>query len=195
MVTPKDILEVWLTDVGPDRWYAQDAELDAEIRAKFETPWWALMGGAYHDWLVTAEGALAYVILGDQFPRNMFRGTAQAFASDKIALAAAKNAIHQGLDMKIAEPERQFFYLPMMHSENLCDQERCVRMMLEHMPEKGAGNLLHAKAHREVIRRFGRFPYRNAALGRVDTEQERAFIAAGGYMATVRTIQEARSAA
>jgi uncharacterized protein (DUF924 family) len=91
--------------------------------------------------------------------------------------------------MKIDEPARQFFYLPLMHSENLADQDRCVRLVLTRLPETGVSNLLHAKAHREVIRRFGRFPHRNAALGRSDTPAEAAFLASGGYGAVVREIK------
>jgi uncharacterized protein (DUF924 family) len=121
----------------------------------------------------------------------MFRGDARAFATDRAGLTAAKVAINRGWDMRIDEPARQFFYLPLMHSENLCDQERCVRLICERMPEHGPDNLLHARAHREVIRRFGRFPYRNTALGRAFTAPERAFEADGGYGALVREVKEA----
>jgi uncharacterized protein (DUF924 family) len=142
-------------------------------------------------WLTYPAGTLAYVILTDQFPRNMFRGEARAFATDRAGLRAAKVAIGRGWDMRIDEPARQFFYLPLMHSENLCDQERCVRLICERMPEHGPYNLLHARAHREVIRRFGRFPYRNAVLDRVSTTPERSFEAEGGYGALVREVREA----
>ena len=145
--------------------------------------------GGHSLWLTYPSGALAYIILMDQFPRNMFRGQAQAFASDTVALTAAKIAIDHGYDLKIDEPARQFFYLPLMHSENLCDQERCVRLMADRMPLAGASNLLHAKAHRQVIREFGRFPYRNAALNRSSSTHERAFIDQGGYGETVRMLQ------
>ena len=111
----------------------------------------------------------------------MFRGQGRAFEMDSVAIAAAKVAIDRKWDMKIDEPARQFFYLPLMHSENLADQERCVRLMCERMPETGAQNLLHARAHREVIRQFGRFPYRNEALSRSTTEPEEQFVQAGGY--------------
>ena len=127
----------------------------------------------------------------DQFPRNMFRNTGKAFASDKIARTAAKIAIDHKWDMKIDEPARQFFYLPLMHSECLTDQDRCVRLMHQRMPASGASNLLHAKAHREVIRQFGRFPYRNEALERSTSRLEQEFLQAGGYGHQVRELQSA----
>jgi uncharacterized protein (DUF924 family) len=189
MVSPEEVLSFWLDEVGPKGWYREDEALDAQIREKFLTTWEAACQGKFSLWLTYPSGALAYIILMDQFPRNMFRGSARAFASDKAALAAAKCAIDKGWDLKIDEPARQFFYMPLMHSENLCDQERCVRLMCERMPEHGRDNLLHARAHREVIRKFGRFPYRNAALSRETTEPEAAYVSNGGYGATVRALQ------
>ncbi len=191
MVGPEDILEFWLDEVGEKGWYLQDDELDETIRQKFENTWEAACEGRYSLWLTYPSGTLAYIILTDQFPRNMFRGSAKAFSSDVISLAAAKNAIHKTWDMKIDEPARQFFYLPLMHSENLCDQERCVRLMKERMPQSGESNLLHARAHRAVIRKFGRFPYRNEALLRHSTAPEIAYVEQGGYGQTVRTLQKA----
>lgn len=189
MTGPEDVLSFWLDDLEPADWYRQDAELDARITEKFKSAWQHAADGGYAQWLTHPRGALAYIILTDQFPRNMFRGSGRAFATDRAALAAAKSSVARGWDMKIAEPERQFFYLPMMHSENLCDQERCVRLMLERMPETGESNLLHARAHREVIRQFGRFPYRNDALARTMTAQEAAYVRDGGYGETVRALQ------
>ncbi|WP_323782590.1 DUF924 family protein [Thalassovita sp.] len=189
MVRAEEILTYWLDEVGPAGWYAVDQKIDDTIRKRFEEAWREACEGAYALWLTYPSGALAYIILMDQFPRNMFRGSAEAFASDSAALAAAKNAIDHGWDMKIDEPARQFFYMPLMHSENLCDQERCVRLMCARMPEAGAGNLVHAKAHRDVIREFGRFPYRNQALDRHDTAHESEFLAAGGYGNKVREFQ------
>ena len=192
MVGPEDVLSFWLDQVGPDGWYLQDDGLDADIRERFLTTWEAANEGRFSLWLTYPSGALAYIILMDQFPRNMFRGSAKAFASDRAALSAAKCAIDKRWDMKIDEPARQFFYLPLMHSENLCDQERCVRLMCQNMPNSGDGNLLHARAHREVIRKFGRFPYRNDALSRPMTEHEAAYVSMGGYGSTVRELQAAR---
>jgi uncharacterized protein (DUF924 family) len=194
METPNDILAFWLDDVGPQGWYAQDDALDAAIRDRFLTTWQGAMEGRFGLWLTYPSGVLAYIVLTDQFSRNMFRGDARSFASDAIAKAAAKQAIHRGWDMKIDEPARQFFYLPLMHSENLCDQDRCVRLMKERMPDTGAGNLLHARVHREIIRIFGRFPYRNAALGRSSNPAEADFIAKGGYAALLRDLEAPKAA-
>lgn len=189
MVNSDEVLSFWLDEVGPADWYATDDALDQRIRDRFMTSWIEATEGGLGLWLTQARGALAYIILTDQFPRNMFRGSARSFETDRSALAAAKAAIDRKWDLKIAEPERQFFYLPLMHSENLCDQDRCVRLMHERLPETGAPNLLHAKAHREVIRLFGRFPYRNEALARSFTGPERAYVDQGGYGETVRQFQ------
>ncbi len=190
MAGPEEILNYWLDEVGPKGWYAVSEELDQDIRDKFLGTWKEAQEGCFAQWLTYPSGALAYIILTDQLPRNMFRGTSKAFSSDRAALAAAKAAIHQKWDLKIDEPARQFFYLPLMHSENLCDQERCVRMMLERMPETGPSNMLHAKAHREVIRLFGRFPYRNDALQRTYTGPEKEYVDLGGYGHTVQQLQK-----
>lgn len=191
MIGPEEVLSFWLDDVGESRWYAQDDALDAEITKRFKDAWKGAQDGQFSLWLTYPTGALAYVILTDQFPRNMFRGSKQAFTTDRAALSAAKAAVDKGWDMRIDEPARQFFYLPMMHSENLCDQERCVRLLHQRMPKTGASNLLHARAHREVIRQFGRFPYRNDALSRKTTDTEMAYVSSGGYGETVRELQTA----
>lgn len=194
MVGPQEVLSFWLDEIGPDGWYAQSDTLDAKIRDRFQTTWQGASEGKFALWLTYPTGALAYIILMDQFSRNMFRGTGQAFASDAVALAAAKSAIDKGWDLRIDEPARQFFYLPLMHSENLCDQDRCVRLMCERMPSKGGDNLLHARAHRAVIREFGRFPFRNEALKRVSTKPERDFVSRGGYGDMIRSLQNAKAA-
>lgn len=190
MATPEDILAFWLDEVGESKWYAQDDALDAEITKRFKPAWEQAAEGAFSMWMTYPTGALAYLILTDQFSRNMFRGTSQAFATDSAALAVAKIAIAKEWDQKIDEPARQFFFLPLMHSECITDQERCVRLLLTRMPKTGAVNMLHAKAHRDVIRKFGRFPFRNEALDRRHTAPERAFLDSGGYGATVEAVRE-----
>ncbi|QPM89882.1 DUF924 family protein [Pseudooceanicola algae] len=189
MIAPDELLKFWLDDVGPSGWYQPSEDLDQQIRDRFGAAWENACAGAYGLWLTYPSGALAYIILMDQLPRNMFRGKGKAFDSDRVALAAAKVAISNGWDLRIDEPARQFFYLPMMHSENLCDQDRCVRLLVERMPETGAPNLLHARAHREVIRMFGRFPYRNDALERRGTSAEMDYLNAGAYARTVSEIR------
>ena len=185
-VGPDDILAFW-NALGPGGWYAVDDVVDAAIRDRFQSAWRAARGGAFRDWCTTPEGALAYLILTDQFPRNMFRGSSDAFATDALALGAARGALLRGHDLQIAPPARQFFYLPLMHSEALADQDRCLALFRERMPDPG--NVRHAAAHREVIRRFGRFPYRNPALGRANTPAERVFLAGGGYPAVLRELE------
>ncbi|MEL7256035.1 MAG: DUF924 family protein [Pseudomonadota bacterium] len=193
MTTPQEVLEFWLDEVGPAGWYKQSDALDATIRDRFGPALQSASEGTYGLWLTYPTGVLAYIILMDQFPRNMFRGEARSFATDTHGLAAAKMAIHHGWDKRIDTPARQFFYLPLMHSENLCDQERCIRLMLDRMPDV-EDNLLHARAHREVIRQFGRFPYRNEALSRCSTGPEKHYLDQGGYGATLRDLQKADAA-
>lgn len=191
MVTPEEVLAFWLDECAPADWYKSDPALDAKIRDKFLTTWQQATEGALGLWLTYPSGTLAYIILTDQFPRNMFRDSGQAFETDGIARAAAKMAIDRKWDMRIDEPARQFFYLPLMHAENLCDQDRAVRLIHTRMPEHGHNNRDHACAHRAVIRDFGRFPYRNEALGRKTTPAEQEFLDAGGYGAAIRAQLEA----
>jgi uncharacterized protein (DUF924 family) len=191
MSDPVTVLDYWLGEVGPDGWYAGGEGLDGEIRDRFADLWQAAADGGLDHWIDGPGGTLAYIVLTDQFPRNMWRGSGRAFATDAQALAAARRAIAAGWDMAAPEPERQFFYLPFMHSEALADQEYCIGLMAERMPETGASNHLHARAHTEVIRRFGRFPYRNDALSRETTEAEAAFMAAGGYGSVVEALKAA----
>ncbi len=175
------IIEFWVNDVGPDGWYQSTEALDQSIRDQFMDDWHAAKDGAYDCWARRTEKSLALLILLDQFPRNMFREDARAFSTDKKAREVANLAIEQGFDLRTDEPQRQFYYLPFMHSECLQHQERCVRLVKERMPVAGESNLMHAKVHREVIRLFGRFPYRNAAFGRTNTEAEQKFLDEGGY--------------
>jgi uncharacterized protein (DUF924 family) len=189
MASPDEILAYWLDEVGPSRWYGGGDDLDSDIRNRFESDWERARDGALSLWLTYPTGALAYIILTDQFSRNMFRGEAMAFQTDKLALAAAKAAISRGWDLRVDEPARVFFYMPLCHSECLVDQDRCVRLMLTRMPVHGAQYMLHAKAHREVIRMFGRFPFRNEALDRDTPPAEAVFLSEGGYGATVRALE------
>ena len=186
MSTADAVLTFWLDECEQSDWYKVDEALDSTIRTRFEGVWESALQGGLGQWLTYPSGCLAYIILTDQFSRNMFRGSGKSFASDFMARAVAKQAISKGWDLKIDAPARQFFYLPLMHSENLCDQDRCVRLMKERM---GPQSLLHARAHREVIREFGRFPYRNESLGRASTSAELAYLAKGGYGFTVNGLE------
>jgi uncharacterized protein (DUF924 family) len=187
--TAREVARFWLDEVGPENWYSVDDELDKRIRERFLGAWEHAYSGDMYEWCVNAETVFGFLILTDQFPRNMFRGEAKAFSTDVLARTAAKMATHRRWDLEVAEPQRQFFYLPLMHSERVDDQDRCVRLITERMPETGATTLLHARAHREVVRRFSRFPFRNEALGRMTLPVEAEFLASGGYGAILRELQ------
>lgn len=180
---PEDVLSFWLDEVGPAGWYTQSDELDEKIQSRFMETWKAASEGKLDQWMLRPDQSLALLILLDQFPRNMFRGADTAFSTDKKALAVAKKAICDGHDLKVDEPQRQFFYLPLMHSECITDQDRCVRLIMTRMPKNGEQNLPFAKEHRDVIRKFGRFPYRNEALGRRTTSTEQAYLQEHGCAA------------
>jgi uncharacterized protein (DUF924 family) len=188
MSDPVEVLDFWLGEIGPEGWYAGSAEIDDACSFGFLDLLEALHGGGLEHWLESPAGALAYIVIADQFARNIHRGTARAFATDDKARAAAEKALAEGWDMQVPEPERQFFYMPYEHSENPADQARAVELMETRLgsdPEMA----LHARAHQEMIRRFGRFPARNAALGRETTPEEAAFLAEGGYAALVRQMK------
>jgi len=189
-MTPEQIVTFWVDDVGPDGWYIQDTILDNKIKEKFMSSWDALLENTFEDWLEYPLGALAYLILADQFPRNMFRESKKAFGSDDLAIFAAKSSIKKGWDLQVEEPERQFFYLPLMHAENLQDQDLCVELMSQRMKISGEKNLIHARTHREVISLFGRFPHRNEALGRPFVEKERDYLEQGGYQMTLKSFEK-----
>lgn len=188
MSDPVDVLDFWLGDIGPEGWYLGGAEIDARCSELFSEELAALSDGGLEHWVEGTVGSLAYLILADQLSRNIHRGKAAAFAADPLARAAARRAIAAGWDLGAPEPERQFFYMPFEHSEDLQDQALSVQLFTERMP--GADEtLLHAKAHQEIIRRFGRFPFRNKALGRETTPEEQAFLDAGAYAAVVESLR------
>lgn len=193
MSDPVEVLDYWLGLVGPEGWYKGGEDLDAEIRALWSDLWQAARDGGLDHWVDGTVGTLAFLVLTDQFPRNMHRGSALAFATDAQARAAAHHAIDQGWDMGAPEPERQFFYLPLEHSEDMADQDLCVRLMTERLASE-PDNILHARAHRAIIAQFGRFPFRNAALGRQNTPAEDDFMAQGAYMGFVNRLRAAEGA-
>lgn len=188
MSDPVEVLDFWLDEIGPDGWYAGGEEIDDTIAVRFGDLWQALHDGGLEHWVDGPVGTLAYLIVADQFSRNIHRGRAVAFATDDRARAAARRAVEEGWDLEAPEPDRQFFYLPFEHSEDMADQDLCVQLMEERLTSE-PGNILHAHAHRLVIRDFGRFPFRNEALGRESTGAEVAFLKEGGYGAIVRALQ------
>jgi uncharacterized protein (DUF924 family) len=179
--TPYDVIGFW-TAAGPTKWFAKKDAFDAAIRLKFEPVHHAAARGQYDAWEASADGALALLILLDQFPRNLFRNSAHAFATDPMARAIARRAIAAGFD-KAAEPLLQpFFYLPFEHSEDLADQEESVALCQALMADTGdADTVKWAQIHHDIIARFGRFPHRNRALGRVTTPEEQEFLDEGGF--------------
>ena len=172
-----DIVAFWL-QAGRDKWFRRDDAFDADIRARFLATHEAAAEGRLSGWRANAEGTLALLLLLDQFPRNMFRGSARAFATDKLAREIALGALERGFDRAVASALRGFFYLPLMHSEDLADQERCVA--LYHAAQDDDG-LKYAQMHADIIRRFGRFPHRNPVLGRHTAPEEQAFLDGGGF--------------
>jgi uncharacterized protein (DUF924 family) len=177
LATPEEVLDFWF-GVDPKKWYSKDDAFDAAIRERFLTTYEAGAAGRMADWEAMPESALALVIVLDQFSRNMFRGSPRTFAADALALAVAKRAVARGFDQKLQLPQRNFFYLPFMHSENLADQEICVALSRQNSDEN---TLKFAQLHADIIRRFGRFPHRNTLLGRSTTPAEQAFLDAGGF--------------
>ena len=175
--SPKNIVDFW-RDAGPQLWFARDREFDGRVRWEFFGAHQSAAFGILDGWAETPEGALALILLLDQFPRNIFRGLARAFGTDAKALAVAGAAIARGFDGAFDAPLKRFFYLPAMHSENSRDQEFCLEKCVAAGDSEGAE---FARVHRDIIARFGRFPHRNALLGRVTTPEEQAFLDAGGF--------------
>lgn len=188
----EDVLEFWFGDTNADgladaahitRWFMKSEALDTEIRQRFLPCWKAIMAGEHEAWLERPRSLLAYVIVLDQFSRNIFRGQPAAFTGDERALNAAKDAVARGIDQLLPGHQRVFLYMPFMHSERLADQETCVALFTRFrdqvsgpLRETLGENLEFARRHRDIIARWGRFPHRNRTLGRVSTPEEEAFL-------------------
>ena len=177
VVGPQDVLTFWRA-AGPPKWFRKNVDFDREITQRFLACHEAAAAGGLAEWEATPEGALALLILLDQFPRNMFRDSARAFATDPLARAVAVRAVARGLHRQVPSGERMFFQLPFEHSENLADQERSLALSREINGGKADS---YAEGHADIIRRFGRFPHRNATLGRLSTTEEQAFLDGGGF--------------
>ncbi|MGQ0741995.1 MAG: DUF924 family protein [Alphaproteobacteria bacterium] len=173
--TPRDVLDFWFKETEPNLWFANDAAFDRRVRARFEETWRAARDAKLEDWKKNAEGALALVIVLDQFSRNMFRGRAASYSTDAPARAAADHAIRNKFDLEVPVGVRAFFYLPFMHSECMGDQESSVALIGERVG-RDSTNYPYAVGHRAIVARFGRFPARNAALGRSSTAEETEFL-------------------
>jgi uncharacterized protein (DUF924 family) len=179
--SPFDVIGFW-TSAGPRKWFAKSDAFDEAIRLKFEPTHHAAARGEYAAWEASADGALALLLLLDQFPRNLYRGSAHAFATDPLARAIARRALDAGQDRAVEAVLRTFFYLPFMHSEAMQDQDRSVALYEALDAETGDVNSLKfAVEHRQIIQKFGRFPHRNHALGRESSAEELAFLEGGGF--------------
>lgn len=176
--TPASVVDVWKA-AGPAKWFAKSDAFDQSLRMQFDIPHFRAATGEHDAWAETPEGALALLILLDQVPRNIFRNSGHAFATDGKARQIARAAIAAGHDMAAEAQLRPFFYLPFEHSEDLADQDFgidcCKRGGVD------ADTLKWAILHRDIIVRFGRFPHRNKALGRTTTPEEQAFLDEGGF--------------
>lgn len=174
---PETLVTFW-NDAGPQKWFAKDDAFDADLRASFEAAHQAAARGAFTEWEDRPEGALALILLLDQIPRNIYRGSAFALATDARAREVAARAIANGFDTKFEAGLRCFFYLPFEHSESTEDQARAMGYF-EALGD--AEYLKFAVLHRDIIARFGRFPHRNAVMGRISTTEEQAFLDGGGF--------------
>ncbi len=176
LATAHDVVEFWRA-AGPARWYRKDEAFDRAFRDRFVTTYEAAGQGELDDWMAMPQGALALCILLDQFPRNAFRGTPLMFATDTRAREVARSALGSRFDQQVDADLRQFFIMPFMHSEDLSDQQLCVRLAKD-LP---TDTLRYALEHRDIIERFGRFPHRNAVLGRATSLDEKRFLDEGGF--------------
>ena len=174
--SPGAVTAFWRA-AGPRRWFAKDDAFDADFKTRFEAAHHLAATGGLDHWAADAEGALALLVLLDQLPRNAWRGSGHMFATDGKALAIARAAGRAGFDPQVEPALRPFFYLPFMHSEALADQERSVALNRS----LDANTQRFAVLHRDIVARFGRFPHRNAALGRITTAEEQRFLDEGGF--------------
>ena len=173
MKTAQDIRDFWFSESVQPYWFAHSDDVDARIKAEMAETYEAAHRGDLDHWMENAANALALVIALDQVPRNLFRGSSRSFESNDIALTHARTALDRGYDQDLTETERQFFYLPFMHSEELADQDRSVKLY-EALGNENALDFAHQ--HRDIIARFSRFPHRNEVLGREDTPEEVEFL-------------------
>lgn len=175
----ENILDFWFVQTQPQQWFQVNEEFDQSVKKQFEESYQLAADGVYEDWKNDADGALALVILLDQMPRNMYRGTPKAFATDGKALVVSKYAISKGLDQVLSASKRRFLYLPFEHSENLNDQRRCVELF-EAMKDDDPLAYEYAVKHFDVIEKYDRFPHRNKILGRENTAEEEEYLSQPG---------------
>ena len=174
-MTPQDVLRFWFEECTPQQWFSKDDAFDAKMRERFLDTYWKVVEGKTKDWHMTPEGRLAGIIVLDQFSRNMFRNSPQAFANDPLALSLAEEAVKSGDDMKMDPQHRYFIYMPYMHSESRDVHRKALRLFFS-LPFSLWGGLLYEWKHKRIIDRFGRYPHRNEILGRISTPEEIEFL-------------------
>ena len=168
-ITAESIIEYWYSDSVKQKWFNSTLEFDKEIKSNYENSWLDALRGELDSWSNSAKGCLALVIILDQFPLNMYRGEVKSFSSEGMAIRIAKKAVEQGFDKELENNQVSFLYMPLMHSENIDDQNFSVTLFEE------AGltdNARFAKHHRDIVKRFGRFPHRNSILQRASFPEE-----------------------
>lgn len=169
----QSILEFWYSERIKTMWFASTAELDTEIRTRFQPLWEKASQGELNHWTQTAEGTLALIILLDQFPLNMYRQMARSFETEQMAVQVVKKGLEKGMDLLLSNEQKAFFYMPLMHSENNEDQELSVQLYAKAGLES---NLRFARHHQGLIKQFGRFPHRNAILNRKSSKEEMLYL-------------------
>lgn len=172
-VTPESIVEYWYSEKVKSRWFNSTSEFDQEIKERYENIWIEALRGEYNFWSESAEGCLALVIILDQFPLNMFRGEVKSFSSEALAIKITKKAVEHGFDKEIDKDKVSFLYMPLMHSENVDDQNLSVKLFEE---ADLIDNLRFAKHHRDIVKKYGRFPHRNKILNRKSSVEELEYL-------------------
>ncbi len=174
-ITPADINQYWFSEKSKQYWFASTPEIDKEITQRYEKIWEQVFSGEFDNWRDTAEGSMALIIILDQFPLNMFRGQAKGFKSEDMAVEVALNAINNGYDEELSDEKLLFLFMPLMHSENIDHQNLQVYLF-----QKYNFNLEFSKHHRDIVKKFSRFPHRNEILGRMSTMEELDYLLSDG---------------
>lgn len=167
----QEVIRFWFEELKPEDWFKKSDALDQEMRVRFEELYWKASRGELFNWRTSAQGRLAEILLLDQIPRNIFRGKAQSFATDSLALVLAQEGLTQAQELPVVQ--RGFFYMPFMHSESLAIHEEALRLFDQPGLEK---RLKYEKMHAEILKQFGRYPHRNAILGRPSTKEEEEYL-------------------
>lgn len=176
-----EVWAFWFEEIPNEDWFKKDDDLDLQIQTRFGHLIPEALAMSTNETLASSKTMCAVILLLDQFPRNIYRKSAEAFAHDARALELARKAVATGLDLELSQTARPFVYLPFMHSENIDDQRKCIELCRERLPDSGGSTLKFAKIHLNIIEKFNRFPHRNKVLGRTTTPAEQKFLNEGGF--------------